>query len=162
MAEGVFRLVVVTPERQLVDASATGVVLRSSDGELTVLDGHTTLVSDVVPGVARVDLAEGDPVRLAIHSGYLQVESNLPGEGSAKMTRVTVLAGVAEQSGDIDVARAQRAKAQAEARVETLKGGARLTESPSDGQISQGAELAEAEAALRRANVRLEAAGQAG
>jgi F-type H+-transporting ATPase subunit epsilon len=143
----------------LVDAPARGLVLRSSDGELTILDGHTTLVTDVVPGLVRVDVAEGDPVRMAVHSGYLQVESNLPGEGNAKFTRVTMLAGVAELAGDIDVPRAQAAKAKAEAAIETLKGGARLADSPSDGQLSQSGELLEAEGALRRATVRLEVAG---
>ena len=50
-------------------------MLRSSDGDLTVLDGHTPLVTDVVPGEVRVEPGEGDIVRLAVHGGYLQVDT---------------------------------------------------------------------------------------
>ena len=73
MADGVFAVEVLTPERRLVEGFARGLVLRSSEGDLTVLDGHTPLITDIVPGEVRVDRPEGDPLRLAVHGGYLQV-----------------------------------------------------------------------------------------
>ena len=141
MADGLFTLAVVTPEERLVEATARAVVLRSSDGDLTVLDGHTPLVTDVVPGEVRVEPEEGDPVRLAVHGGFLQVETGTgvagdggpdgggaagaAGAGGAgageRGTRVTVLAGVAERAEQIDVPRAERARDEAGARVDELR-----------------------------------------
>ena len=178
MPDGAFEVSVLTPEAQLLHVDARAVVLRSSDGDLTVLNGHTPLVTDVVPGRVRVDPAEGDPVHMAVHGGYLQVETGLgldAGEGRA--TRVTLLAGTAELASQIDVARAERARAEAEARVEELRAalgrvGATGTGPTGTGPTGTGhahaervgatpedIELAEAEAALERAKVRLEVAG---
>ena len=55
MAEGVFGVEVVTPEQSLVAGGATAVVLATSEGALTVLDGHTPLIGDVVPGLVKVE-----------------------------------------------------------------------------------------------------------
>ena len=178
MADGVFEVQVVTPEQQLLDVPAKVLVLRSSDGDLTILEGHTPLITDVVPGDVRVEPEEGEPVHLAVHGGYLQVETgtDLDGTGggadggasgaSDRTTRATLLAGVAELSDQIDVPRAEEAKARAEARVEELKAAGRSSGSGSAAASGEGEapsqedlELAAAEAALRRAEVRLEVAG---
>ena len=159
MPDGVFELSVLTPESNLLQTEARAIVLRSSLGDLTVLDGHTPLVTDVVPGDVRVDPAEGEPVHLAVHGGYLQVETG-PGvggaEGSQRGTRVTLLAGVAELATSIDVARAERQRAEAEARLEELRasGGRSATEAQ-----GEDPETKEAQGALRRAEVRLQVAG---
>jgi F-type H+-transporting ATPase subunit epsilon len=178
MADGVFTVIVVTPEERLLDVAARGLVLRTSDGELTILDGHTPLVTDVVPGDVRVDVDEGEPVHLAVHGGFLQVETGTglastgsDGEGDdaspgERSTRATLLAGIAELSDRIDVPRAQEARTRAEARVEELRAAGRTSGSASstasaDGEplTAEDVELASAEAALRRAEVRLEVAG---
>jgi F-type H+-transporting ATPase subunit epsilon len=156
MPDGVFPVSVLTPEERLLEVAARALVLRSSDGDLTVLDGHTPLITDVVPGDVRVDPEEGDPVHLAVHGGFLHVETG-PGIGDdpgARATRATLLAGVAELASSIDVDRARRAREEASARTEQLRG-ARSGEEGAD------PELVEAEAALRRAEVRLTVAGEA-
>lgn len=175
MADGLFTLAVVTPEERLVDTVARAVVLRSSDGDLTVLDGHTPLITDVVSGEVRVEPEEGEEVRLAVHGGFLQVETgtglhadSADGAGAAgsgqRGTRVTVLAGVAERAEQIDVERAERARGEATARVEELRAATGRTGAPSS-EAEEGSsapeevELAQAEAALRRAELRLEVAG---
>jgi F-type H+-transporting ATPase subunit epsilon len=170
MPDGLFRLAVVTPEERLVDTRARSVVLRSSDGDLTVLDGHTPLVTDVTPGEVRVVPEEGDTVHLAVHGGYLQVETGPVPEDEAgagapgRSTRVTLLAGVAELSDQIDVARAERARDEAEARLETLRAAGARTGPQATAEAAQPhagpeeVEVALAEAALRRAQVRLEVA----
>lgn len=173
MPDDAFSVSVVTPESQLLHTEARAVVLRSSDGDLTILDGHTPIITDVVPGGVRVDLAEGDAVHVAVHGGYLQVETGPGVDGSeGRATRVTLLAGTAELAAEIDVARAERARAVAEARVEELRAAAARAGGPGSGaaaggdaQEGEGAireddELAEAEAALARAEVRLEVAGE--
>jgi len=163
MADGQFQLQVVSPEEKLLDTGAAAVVLRSSDGDLTILDGHTDLITDVVPTEVRVDRPEGEAVRLAVHGGFLQVETgdldSVGGEGTAadRSTRVTLLAGIAERSEDIDVARAEQAKAAAEARIDELRAsGKTRAEGTEDAPLTpEDLELASAEGALARAELRI-------
>jgi F-type H+-transporting ATPase subunit epsilon len=159
VADGVFGVEVVTPEQSLFAGGARSAVLATSDGALTVLDGHTPLVGDVVPCELKVEQADGAVVRLAVHGGFLQVDTS-PGaaEGLAEgdgplpglSTRVTVLAGVAEVAEEIDVPRAERAKEAATQRVNELTSGR--------GGVEEGDEdvaRSEAEGALARAELRL-------
>ena len=163
MPEGVFQLSLLTPEQNLLETAARAVVLRSSDGDLTVLDGHTPLVTDVVPSDVRVDPEEGEPVHVAVHGGYLHVETAAGLNGAdARSTRVTLLAGVAELADQIDVPRAERARTEAESRVEQLRSAAGRGPGAITGEAataSEGIELADAEAALQRAELRLRVAG---
>jgi len=165
MAAGEFQLQVVSPEEKLLETPATAVVLRSSDGELTILDGHTDLITDVVPTQVRVDQQEGEAIRLAVHGGFLQVETGeLDGggevgeaKGSDRSTRVTLLAGIAERAEDIDVARAEQAKSAAESRIEELRAsGTARAEGGDDTPLTpEDVELASAESALARAELRI-------
>jgi len=85
VADGVFGVEIVTPEQSLYAGGATSIVLATSEGDLTVLDGHTPLVGDVVQGEVKVEESEGTVVRLAVHGGFLQVDTS-PGaaEGLAE------------------------------------------------------------------------------
>jgi F-type H+-transporting ATPase subunit epsilon len=167
MPDGTFGLEVVTPEQSLYAGGATTVVLATSEGALTVLDGHTPLVGDVVPCQLRVERAEGEALRLAVHGGFVQVDTS-PGaaEGLAEgdgplpglSTRVTVLAGIAELSGEIDVPRAEAAREAAQQRVAELNSGRSGAADLDDGEAPDLA-LVEAERALARAELRLEVAG---
>jgi F-type H+-transporting ATPase subunit epsilon len=160
-----FQIELVTPERILLTGSASEVILRTGEGDVTFLAGHTPLVGTVEPGVVRVARPEGGVVKVAVHGGFVQVEQDVPagsdaaGEGAgASGTRVTVLAGVAELAEEIDTERARVALEGAESRVAELGGSAR-----SSGEGDEpDAELVEAEAALRRAQVRLEASEATG
>ncbi len=160
MADDVFGLEVVTPEQSLVAGGARSVVLATSEGDLTVLDGHTPLVGDVVPCELKVEQADGVLVRLAVHGGFLQVDTS-PGaaEGLAEgdgplpglSTRVTILAGVAELAEEIDVPRAELAKEAATQRVNELGGG----RGGADDEGEEDVARSEAEHALARAELRL-------
>jgi F-type H+-transporting ATPase subunit epsilon len=165
MADGVFGVEVVTPEQSLLAVGTRSVVLATSDGALTVLDGHTPLVGDVVPCEVKVEQADGTLARLAVHGGFVQVDTS-PGaaEGLAEgdgplpglSTRVTVLAGVAELAPEIDVARAEAARDAAAQRLSELASGR-------GGAAEEGAddvERAEAEGALARAELRLAVAAE--
>jgi F-type H+-transporting ATPase subunit epsilon len=103
---------IVTPEAPLWVGEAKALVARSSEGWFTVLPQHMDMVGDVVPSVVRVDTAEGE-IAVAVHGGFFQVG---PGEVEDE-TLATVLAGIAEKVSEIDVARAQAAKASAEAEI---------------------------------------------
>jgi F-type H+-transporting ATPase subunit epsilon len=192
MAEAAMVVEVVTPEQAILSGAAEAVMLRSSDGELTILPGHTPLVTDVVPGLVRVDQGGGNLVRMAVHGGYLHVDTAAAalaearaatgdgragagaGAGTAEAeagggTRVRLLAGVAERAEDIDVARAEQARSEAEARVNELRSARGLEgrDSREPGETREGREregvqldpeLVEAEDALSRAEVRLQVA----
>jgi len=164
VAEGVFGVEVVTPERSLVAGGARSVVLATSDGDLTVLDGHTPLVGDVVPCQVRVELPDGTELVLAVHGGFVQVDTS-PGaaaglaEGDGPLaglsTRVTVLAGVAELAGEIDVARAELARELATQQVSEATAGRGPAAEAGEGTAEANLALAEARDALARAELRL-------
>jgi F-type H+-transporting ATPase subunit epsilon len=165
--DGVFGVEVVTPEKALVAGPATAVMLRTSTGEMTVLNGHTALVGDVVPGLVRVEQPDGT-LRLAVHGGFIQVDTRPGaaddlvegGEGGplpGMTTRVTLLAGVTELAGDIDVPRAERAQEAAAQRVAELQAGRGGPVGDLEGE-SGGVDLQQAEAALARAELRLSVA----
>lgn len=154
--ESLFHVEVVTPERILLEGMASEVMVRTGDGDATFLAGHTPLVGSIQPGVVRVVQPEGETVRIAVHGGFTQVEQNVPLEGAdeeAVASRVTLLAGVAELATEIDADRARVALEAAEARVAELGGAGRPV---AEGEEADP-ELVEAEAAVLRAQVRLEA-----
>jgi F-type H+-transporting ATPase subunit epsilon len=163
--DGVFGVEVVTPEQSLYAGGARSVVLATSDGALTVLDGHTPLVGDIVPCELKLEQGEGPVLRFAVHGGFLQVDTSPhAAEGLAEgdgplpglSTRVTVLAGIAELSEEIDVARAEQARDTANQRVNELQSGR------GGDEIELDVELLDAKGSLERAELRLSvAAGEA-
>jgi F-type H+-transporting ATPase subunit epsilon len=136
---------IVSPEAALWVGEATALIARSSDGDFTILPQHTTTVGDLVPGIVRVETTEGD-VAFAVHGGFFQVG---PGEVEG-VTLATVLAGVAEKTTEIDVARAQIAKETAEAQI--------AAETRNEQHDTASHVLAQA--ALERAELRLRAAAK--
>jgi F-type H+-transporting ATPase subunit epsilon len=160
--ESAFDVELVTPERVLLGGQATEVILRTGEGDITFLAGYAPLVGSVEPGVLRVVRPDGDVVRVATHGGFVQVEGGVAigeGEGAESGrsgqtgTRVTLLIGVAELVEEIDVERARAALERAQEQVSELSGsaGGRDDEGAADG------DLLEAQAAVRRAEVRIEA-----
>jgi F-type H+-transporting ATPase subunit epsilon len=133
---------IVTPEAPLFSGPATALIARSSEGDFTILPQHTSTVGDVVSSIVRVETTEGTTA-YAVHSGFFQVGKG-PGEDE---TLATVLAGVAERTTEIDVARAQAAKDAAEAKLAAA----------TRGDASDDEQLV-ALAALERAKLRLLAA----
>lgn len=134
---------IVTPESALWVGEASSLTARSSDGGFTILPQHTETVGDIVPGIVRVETAEGE-ISFVVHGGYFQVGPDVA-EG---VTLATVLAGVAEKTSEIDVARAQAAKETAEAQ---------MAEATRADQHDTASHLL-AHAALERAELRLSAA----
>jgi F-type H+-transporting ATPase subunit epsilon len=99
---------VVTPERQLLRETVVEVTIPGLDGELGILPGHAPLITELGIGELRYKTsASSQQALLAILRGFAEV---LP-------DRVTVLAETAELANEIDVARAEAAKARAEQRL---------------------------------------------
>ncbi|HLI15444.1 MAG TPA: ATP synthase F1 subunit epsilon [Acidimicrobiales bacterium] len=153
-----FRVELVTPERVLYEGEAEEVSMRTDEGEIAFLARHEDFVGAVDISVVRIAgpgaaAGEGTEVRAAVHGGFVHVDAE----------KVQILAGVAELAGEIDVARARRALEAAEARAEVVEAG---PEAVPGAERLVGAMLGllapdSAEAARRRARVRLEAAGAA-
>ena len=102
------QLVVVTPERQLLRETVVEVDIPGSEGQLGVLPGHAPLMTEIGIGELSYRASTSrQPVTLAVIQGFAEV---LP-------DRVTVLAETAERAEEIDVARAEAAKARAEQRL---------------------------------------------
>jgi F-type H+-transporting ATPase subunit epsilon len=175
VADGIFGVEVVTPEQSLYAGGARSVVLATSEGDLTVLDGHTPLVGDIVPVELKLEQAEGPLLSFAGHGGFLPVDTS-PGaaEGLAEgdgplpglSTRVTILAGIAELADEIDVARAEQARDAAAQRVNELRSGRGATSTSTAGtageEVEVDVEMVEAQGSLDRAELRLAvAAGEA-
>jgi F-type H+-transporting ATPase subunit epsilon len=166
--DSLFAVRLVTPERVLISDVTSEVVLRTAEGDITFLAGSAPLVGAVEPGVVRVagvgDDA-GEARRVAVHGGFVQVEQHVEAEGSeadqlegsAAGTRVTILAAVAEPADEIDVERARVAHDAAEARVAELGGSAAAARPAAGEEAEVDPELVEAQAALVRSEVRLEA-----
>jgi F-type H+-transporting ATPase subunit epsilon len=134
---------IVSPEAALWSGPATALIARSSEGNFTILAQHTRTVGDIVSSVVRVETADGE-IAFAVHSGYFQVG---PGSDEGE-TLATLLAGVAERTSEIDVARAQAAKEVAEAILASV---------PASEQ-ADSVDYLMALAALERAELRLSAA----
>jgi F-type H+-transporting ATPase subunit epsilon len=121
---------VVSPERILWTGDSDRVIARTiGGGEIAFLTGHAPFVGALDIGLVRVHAEDGTEEVIAVHGGFVEVSHD----------RVTVLSDVAEVAGLIDVERARAAEERAEAEL-------------------RSEQTDEAEAALRRARVRLLAA----
>jgi F-type H+-transporting ATPase subunit epsilon len=108
MSTETIELVIVTPQRQLLRENVAEVQLPGANGYLGVLPGHAPLITELGIGELSYPGAAGkEPVHLAIIRGFAEV---LP-------DRVTVLAETAELAHEIDLARADAARARAEKRL---------------------------------------------
>lgn len=99
-------LEIVTPDRALVAEQVDEVQVPGSEGYFGVLPGHAPLLSSLQVGELWYRKGQ-EKHYLAIAFGFVEV---LP-------DKVTVLAQIAERAEDIDLRRAEQAKARAEERM---------------------------------------------
>jgi F-type H+-transporting ATPase subunit epsilon len=120
----------VSPERILYSGEAEMVIARTvGGGDIAFLPGHAPFVGALEIATVTLRTPEGDEL-VAVHGGFAEVSNDT----------VTILSDVAELSSQIDVERARQAKERAQQRLQTDHD-------------------ADTEAAARRADVRLAAAG---
>lgn len=101
-------LTVVTPERQLLRETVVEVTIPGPDGAFGILPGHAPMITELGIGeLSYRTTTTSHPVLLAVVRGFAEV---LP-------DRVTLLAETAERAEEIDLARAEAAKARAEQRL---------------------------------------------
>lgn len=120
----------VSPERILFSGEAREVEARTAGGDIAFLEGHVPFIGTLKVHPVRIHLLDGTVEEVAVHEGFVECAHD----------RVTILSDVAELKSQIDLDRARRAKQRAEANVEKL-------------------DDAVVEAAIRRANIRIQVAG---
>ncbi len=128
-------LEIVTAERLVLsDDNVDMVIAPSVEGEVGILPHHAPLLTLLQIGELRVKKGV-DEQSIVISGGFLEVLNN----------KVTVLADVAERSEEIDTAAAEQARTRAQ---EALANKATI------------GNLADADAAMRLATLRLRVGGQ--
>jgi F-type H+-transporting ATPase subunit epsilon len=130
------QLEIVTPDRLLVNEQVEEVEIPGKSGYLEALPQHAPLITELAPG--KLTYTRGGTVtRLAVSGGFAEV---LP-------DKVTILVQTAERPEEINVQRAQEAKTRAQEQLEHPK-----PDTDYDAAL----------AALQRADVRLQVAGEKG
>jgi F-type H+-transporting ATPase subunit epsilon len=104
-----FQCVIVTPEQQALDESATQAIVPAWDGQVGILTDRAPLLVKLGLGPLRVDLAGGRSRTFVIDGGIAQMKDN----------RLTILTNQATPAEEIDLAAARAELAEAEARVPT-------------------------------------------
>jgi F-type H+-transporting ATPase subunit epsilon len=105
-----FKLDIVTPERQIWSDNVDFVTIPTIQGEITVLANHVPIVSIIEPGELKIR-KENENIFMAVTGGFFQVTGK----------KVTILADAAERAEEIDIARAERARAEAKKLLEEKK-----------------------------------------
>jgi len=128
------RCEIVSQDRMVYEGDVDIVVLPGMDGEMGVLPHHAPLLTTLKFGLIKVR-SKGEEQVFTVAGGVAEVQPEI----------VTVLADAAENVQEIDIARAEAARQRAENALSSVR--------PED----VDAYLA-LEAALRRSNLRLDAA----
>jgi F-type H+-transporting ATPase subunit epsilon len=128
------RCEIVSQDRTVFEGDADIVILPGVNGDMGILPDHSPLLSTLRYGILKVRTGDQEEI-FTVAGGIVEVQPRL----------VTVLADVAENVKEIDISRAEAARQRAE---EMLKKGP-----PPDSDTYM-----KMEAALRRSNLRLEAA----
>jgi F-type H+-transporting ATPase subunit epsilon len=96
---------VVSTEEQIYSGEAEFLVAPAEEGEIGIYPRHVPLLTRIKPGVLRLQVpGKSGEVLVAVSGGMMEVQP----------THITVLADVAVRGDEIDEARAQQAKRDAE------------------------------------------------
>ncbi len=122
-------LSVLTSEREIYSGRVDMVIAPGSLGELGILPNHADLLTSLEYG-RMIIRKDGQETELAVGGGFLEIANN----------KVIVLADAADRIEEIDVARAEEARARAQEALEHA-----------EDEVS----IAEAQAALRLSLMRI-------
>ncbi len=94
---------IITPEKVVLQDEVDEVIAPTTNGQISILPNHVSLLARVTNGELITKKADKETL-LAVTGGFLEVGNN----------KVTLLADYAVHSADINVAKAEEAKARAE------------------------------------------------
>lgn len=100
-----FKVVIVTPEQQVLDETVTQAILPAHDGQIGILTGRAPLLVKLGQGPMQLDQAGGKSRVLYVEGGIAQMKDN-------KLTVLTQMA-VPSEEVSADTARAELAEATA-------------------------------------------------
>ncbi|MBQ9682688.1 MAG: F0F1 ATP synthase subunit epsilon [Neisseriaceae bacterium] len=104
------RVEIVSNEQNIYSGEATFVVVPTQTGELGIYPRHVPIMNLVRPGVVRITVPNQEQeVLLAVSGGLLEVRPD----------KLTILAEVAVRSDEMDQARAEEARKNAEERLKS-------------------------------------------
>jgi F-type H+-transporting ATPase subunit epsilon len=130
----IFKVEIITPDRIFFTGESDFLEFVTEGGEIGVYKDHIPLTTVLAPGIVTIHNGEEEK-RAAVHAGFAEILGD----------KVTLLAELAEWPDEIDVSRAEAAKDRAEQRL---------------AERSENLDVMRAELALRKALVRIDAAGQ--
>jgi len=102
---------VVSAEESIFSGMAKFVALPGESGELGIMPGHTPLITRIKPGAVRIEKEDGNEEFVFVAGGILEVQPN----------HVTVLSDTAIRGKDLDEAKANDARKQAEESLKNAK-----------------------------------------
>jgi F-type H+-transporting ATPase subunit epsilon len=127
-------LEVVTAERKVFEDDVTMVVAPGIEGQLGILPHHAPLMTALTYGELQIQREGQEDIFIAIGGGFMEVGPQ----------HVIILADSAERAEEIDLARAEEARQQAETTMAQAR--------------REDVDYAAAEAALRRSMIRMKVA----
>ncbi|GAF40538.1 F0F1 ATP synthase subunit epsilon [Agrilactobacillus composti DSM 18527 = JCM 14202] len=129
---------IVTPDGVVYSHHAHLLVVKAIDGDLGIMANHEAIIAPLKISEVRVHRVDENHMdSIAVNGGFLEVSNN----------QASITADSAERAKDIDLRRAQRAKARAEEKIKTAQ-----SHNDSD-------EMLRAQVALRRAVNRISVSG---
>ncbi len=105
-----FHIEIVTPDGLCYDDDVESLLIRTDDGDVEILAGHTDLLASIDTGRARI-LKDGKSIFASVSGGFLSVSG-----GKVRVCSITF-----EFADEIDVNRAKRAKERAEIALKAAK-----------------------------------------
>lgn len=128
MAEKLFRLEIVTPDKVFYCKDVFMVEYNTTEGEVGVFAGHIPMTQILAPGVLTITEDGETEKKAALLAGFVEINQE----------KVTILAESAEWPEEIDIKRAEEARIRAERRIGS----------------GENVDLTRAELALKRALIR--------
>ena len=98
------KLKIVTPERLVLEELVDQVSLPTTEGEITVLPEHISLITSLASGDV-VAISNGEHIPMAVVGGFVEIKKN-----EAGVTEVAVLADFAEHMHELSDEKIEAAK----------------------------------------------------
>jgi F-type H+-transporting ATPase subunit epsilon len=119
-----FHFELVSPERLLFEGQVESVQMPAAEGDMTILSGHSPVITTLKPGIVTVSGGTAGAQRLFVRGGFADVNAG----------GLTILAEQAIPVADLDAARLDAEIRDAEAALAAANG--------ADAQLDAGERLA--------------------
>ena len=97
-------LTIVTPEKKVVkDYGVEWLMMPAADGEVTILPGHTPLLTILVPGTILAH-SESEDIHFLVTHGFAEIRDN----------KVSIFAEILEPASQLDLEKAEKLKVEVE------------------------------------------------